>query len=74
MDFTTKLILGLIALHLVLGFGYLVYKLSPRKKEHEDVVGGCYGHASWRQQWRIRCCGARGVSATLKIELHQGSA
>lgn len=40
MDFTTKLILGLIALHLVLGFGYLVYKLSPRKREHEEQNSG----------------------------------
>ncbi len=40
MDFTTKLILGLIAVHLVLGFGYLVYKLSPRKREHEEQNRG----------------------------------
>lgn len=37
MSLTTKIILGLIALHLLVGFGWLIYKLSPRKEdENED--------------------------------------
>lgn len=37
MSITTYVILGLIILHLVLGFGWLVYKLSPRKEDkHSD--------------------------------------
>jgi hypothetical protein len=32
----TKIILIIIILHLVVGFGFLVYKLSPRK-EDEDI-------------------------------------
>jgi flagellar biogenesis protein FliO len=30
MNLATKVVLVLIALHLILGFGWLVYKLSPR--------------------------------------------
>jgi len=33
MSLITKIILGLIALHLLVGFGWLVYKLMPRKNE-----------------------------------------
>lgn len=37
MSLTTKIILGLIVLHLLVGFGWLIYKLSPRKEdENED--------------------------------------
>lgn len=36
MNLTTKIILALIALHLVVGFGWLVYKLTPRKTDKED--------------------------------------
>lgn len=33
MDTTGIVIFSIIVLHLLGGFGYLVYKLSPRKKE-----------------------------------------
>ena len=33
MGFWTQLILIIVVLHFVVGFGYLVYKLSPRKKD-----------------------------------------
>lgn len=36
MSLTTKIILGLILLHLLVGFGWLLYKLSPRKKDSRD--------------------------------------
>ena len=36
MDFTTKIILALIAIHLLVGFGWLIYKLSPRDKDKGD--------------------------------------
>ncbi|CAN5178222.1 hypothetical protein BH11BAC5_BH11BAC5_26690 [soil metagenome] len=32
MDTTGIVIFGVIVLHLLVGFAYLVYKLSPRKK------------------------------------------
>jgi len=32
MTIWVKLIIGLIVLHLVVGFGWLIYKLSPRRK------------------------------------------
>jgi hypothetical protein len=31
MGLLTKIIIGVIVFHLLLGFGYLVYKLSPKK-------------------------------------------
>jgi hypothetical protein len=37
MTVWTKLILILIILHLLLGFGWLVYKLSPRKKDKNEA-------------------------------------
>jgi len=36
MSIATKLILILTALHLIIGFGWLVYKLSPRKGDEKD--------------------------------------
>jgi hypothetical protein len=36
MSIATKIILGLIVLHLVIGFGWLVYKLSPRDKDRPE--------------------------------------
>lgn len=33
MSLTTKIILGLIVFHLLAGFGWLVYKLAPRKDQ-----------------------------------------
>lgn len=38
----TNILLGVIALHLVLGFGWLVYKLAPRKgdelvDDHDEI-------------------------------------
>lgn len=32
MDIWVKIIIAAIVLHLVVGFGWLIYKLSPRKK------------------------------------------
>lgn len=32
-DILTKVLLILIVLHLVVGFGYMIYRLSPRKGE-----------------------------------------
>lgn len=31
MSLLTKIIIGLIVLHLIVGFGWLMYKLSPKK-------------------------------------------
>ncbi|MFT7033735.1 MAG: hypothetical protein ACJA2S_002243 [Cyclobacteriaceae bacterium] len=36
MSLITKIILGLIALHLLVGFGWLLYKLMPRKNTESD--------------------------------------
>ncbi len=36
MDFWVKIGLMLIILHLVAGFGWLIYKLSPRKKQPDE--------------------------------------
>ncbi len=36
MSISTQIVLALIALHLLIGFGWLMYKLSPRKKDEED--------------------------------------
>ena len=33
MSIWVKIGLGLIVLHLVVGFGWLIYKLSPRKSD-----------------------------------------
>ncbi len=36
MSFWVKVGLIVIVLHLLLGFGWLIYKLSPRKKDKKD--------------------------------------
>lgn len=36
MGFWVKVGLIVIVLHLLLGFGWLIYKLSPRKKDKKD--------------------------------------
>jgi hypothetical protein len=36
MDFWVKIVIILIVLHLVVGFGWLVYKLTPRKKSDKQ--------------------------------------
>ncbi len=36
MSLTTKIILGLIVLHLLVGFGWLIYKVSPRKGDKPE--------------------------------------
>ncbi len=36
MSMATKIILILIALHLIIGFGWLLYKLSPQKGREKD--------------------------------------
>lgn len=36
MSIVTNIIVGIIVLHLVLGFGWLLYKLSPRKKGKDE--------------------------------------
>lgn len=33
MSLTTKIILAIILIHLIAGFGFLIYKLTPRKGE-----------------------------------------
>ncbi len=33
MGIFTKIILGIIVLHLIIGFGWLIYKLSPRPND-----------------------------------------
>lgn len=35
MSLTVQILLGVIILHFIVGFGYLIYKLSPRKKDKE---------------------------------------
>jgi hypothetical protein len=53
MGLTTKIILGLIVFHLLLGFGWILYKLAPGTKtkpgakepggppdENEEPLGG----------------------------------
>lgn len=35
LSLATKIILGIIVLHLIGGFGWLMYKLSPRKGDGE---------------------------------------
>lgn len=32
-NFTVYLIMGIVIAHFVVGFGYLIYKLSPKKKD-----------------------------------------
>jgi hypothetical protein len=36
MGFWTTLIFIVIILHFVVGFGYLMYKLSPKKKHNKE--------------------------------------
>jgi flagellar biogenesis protein FliO len=36
MSVTTIIILLIIALHLILGFGWLIWKLGPRKKTNDS--------------------------------------
>jgi len=36
MSISTQIVLALIALHLLFGFGWLMYKLSPRKKNEDE--------------------------------------
>ncbi|HPF10230.1 MAG TPA: hypothetical protein PKW08_03735 [Flavobacteriaceae bacterium] len=36
MSTTTTIIIIIIVLHLVFGFGWLVYKLAPRKEDRDD--------------------------------------
>jgi hypothetical protein len=35
MSITVKILLAVILLHFIVGFGYLIYKLSPRKKDED---------------------------------------
>ncbi|WP_273446529.1 hypothetical protein [Neolewinella agarilytica] len=39
MSVVTKIILVIIVLHLVVGFGWLIYMLAPRKKEAKKEEG-----------------------------------
>jgi len=39
MDIWVKIGISAIILHLVVGFGWLIYKLSPRKKAKENQSG-----------------------------------
>lgn len=36
LSLTTQIILALIVLHLLVGFGWLIYKLSPRKEDKPE--------------------------------------
>lgn len=36
MSIVTNIIVGIIVLHLIVGFGWLLYKLSPRKSDKKD--------------------------------------
>tara|TARA_B100000508_G_scaffold127206_1_gene112177 strand:+ start:448 stop:600 length:153 start_codon:yes stop_codon:yes gene_type:complete len=36
MSTATLIIIILIVLHLLIGFGWLIYKLSPRKEDQKD--------------------------------------
>lgn len=36
MSIVTNIIVGIIVLHLIVGFGWLLYKLSPRKSDKQD--------------------------------------
>lgn len=33
MSLVTNIIIGIIVLHLIVGFGWLMYKLAPRKSD-----------------------------------------
>lgn len=37
IGFWEKIVMAIIVLHFVVGFGYLIYKLSPRKEDKRDV-------------------------------------
>jgi len=37
MGIGVKILLGIIVLHLIAGFGFLFYKLIPRKEDREDL-------------------------------------
>lgn len=37
MSIITNIIVGIIVLHLIVGFGWLLYKLSPRKSDKKDL-------------------------------------
>ena len=39
-DLFTKILLILIILHFIVGFGYMIYKLSPKKKDETDKQEG----------------------------------
>jgi hypothetical protein len=34
--FWEKIVMAIIVLHFIVGFGYLIYKLSPRKEENME--------------------------------------
>ena len=36
MGIGVKIIVGIIVLHLIAGFGFLFYKLMPRKEDKDD--------------------------------------
>lgn len=38
LSLATKIIIGIIVLHLIGGFGWLLYKLSPRKSDSQEVL------------------------------------
>jgi hypothetical protein len=40
MDIWVKLVVALVALHLIIGFGWLIYKLSPGRKHNRPTSGG----------------------------------
>lgn len=36
MSIITNIIVGIIVLHLIVGFGWVMYKLAPRKKDDAE--------------------------------------
>ncbi len=36
-DFWYYFIMAVVILHFVIGFGYLIYKLAPRKSDKKDI-------------------------------------
>ena len=36
MSLITKIVIGIIVLHLIVGFGWLMYMLAPRKSDKKE--------------------------------------
>lgn len=42
MSLTVKIILAIIVIHLIAGFGWLIWKLSP--KDGDELIDSSYDH------------------------------